>query len=80
MIYRMLYKTFQSLVERRTESVTVHMTTVSRIRNIGATTMTAYRIVAGLQMQCMYRPVIPRFSFCIFHTEIGTVLEARARI
>jgi len=36
--------------------------------------------VAVLQMQCMYRPVIPSFSFCIFHTEISTVLESRACI
>jgi len=34
--------------------------------------------VAVLQMQCMYRPVIPSFSFCIFHIEISTVLESRA--
>ena len=36
------------------------------------------RFVAVLQMQCMYRPVIPSFSFRIFHIEISTVLESRA--
>jgi len=39
---------------------------------------TEFGTVAVLQMQCMYRPVIPSFIFCIFHIEIGTVLESRA--
>jgi len=34
--------------------------------------------VAGLPMQCISRPVIPNFSFCIIRTEISTVLESRA--
>jgi len=64
--------------------VTDYFTVCLSLRLVNALTINEYYVisqfiyVAVLQMQCMYRPVILSFSFCIFHTEIGTILESRA--